>query len=99
MNSSVHVVKRCKYDPTGLEIAAKYVPLRQDRYGSSDESNSIKLKKLLTELGEFKKLINHQNIVKFYGLGFHEDQVLICMELMDFSLRVRGENGTLSDIF
>uniref|UniRef100_A0A914DK45 mitogen-activated protein kinase kinase n=1 Tax=Acrobeloides nanus TaxID=290746 RepID=A0A914DK45_9BILA len=88
LNSSIHVVKSCRYDRSlNFEFAVKYIPILQDRFGTNDEVNKKKLDNLLKELKGFKNLINHESIVKFYGLCFDKEQVLVCMELMDFSLR------------
>jgi hypothetical protein len=76
LNSSVHVVKGCRYCPPSFEFAVKYIPIRQDRSGTDDEANKKKLENLFKGLQGFKKLINHENIVKFMELTLMKKKCL-----------------------
>ena len=91
-------MKRCQYGTSDFEFAVKYTPIRQDRFETNNEGNKKKLENLLKELKGFKNLIHHENIVKFYGLCIDKEQVLVCMELMDFSLRVRRPRKPQSSV-
>ena len=75
------------------ELAVKFVHIPQNRHSTEDELK--KLESLVREVQNFRELRNEPNIVRFYGFCIYEGQALICMELMDFSLKVRLENELL----
>jgi serine/threonine protein kinase len=85
-----HIIKKMKHKPSKKELAVKFVHIPQNRH-STDDENLKKLKYLVREIHNFSKLRNEPNIVKFYGFCLYEEQALICMELMDLSLKVRIE--------
>uniref|UniRef100_A0A914D028 mitogen-activated protein kinase kinase n=1 Tax=Acrobeloides nanus TaxID=290746 RepID=A0A914D028_9BILA len=84
-----HVIKRMKHKPSKKEMAVKFVHIPHNRH-STDDENLRKLKFLVREIQIFRELRNEPNIVKFYGFCLHEGQALICMELMDLSLKQLG---------
>jgi serine/threonine protein kinase len=82
-----HVVKRMLHKPSNKEMAVKFVHIPHNRR-STDEKNLKQLKYLVREIQNFRELRNEPNIVRFYGFCLYEGQALICMELMDLSLKV-----------
>ena len=85
-----HVIKKVKHKPSEKEMAVKFVHIPHNRH-STDDENLKKLKYLVREIQNFRELKNEPNIVRFYGFCLYEGQALICMELMDLSLKVRLE--------
>jgi mitogen-activated protein kinase kinase 4 len=54
---------------------------------NEEEENSKQIKKLKEEIINLKKISPCLNVVDLYGICFHEGEILICMELMDFSFK------------
>lgn len=70
------------------ELVVKFVHIPYNRH-NSEEENAKKFRSLVREIHNFRELKNESHIVKFYGFCVHEGQALICMELMDLSIKVR----------
>jgi serine/threonine protein kinase len=66
-------------------MAVKYLIIPRSQH--DDETTQLRFRKLLREIENFRKLWQHPNIVDFYGICVYEGQALICMELMDLSLK------------
>uniref|UniRef100_A0A914D0G2 mitogen-activated protein kinase kinase n=1 Tax=Acrobeloides nanus TaxID=290746 RepID=A0A914D0G2_9BILA len=84
--SSRHLVKRMIHEPSNTKLAVKFVHIPHNRHKSNEE-NSKKLESFIRVVVDFRELRNVSNIVKLYGLGYYDGQALICMELMDLSLK------------
>uniref|UniRef100_A0A914DWP6 mitogen-activated protein kinase kinase n=1 Tax=Acrobeloides nanus TaxID=290746 RepID=A0A914DWP6_9BILA len=80
-----HIIKRMRHKLSNKELAVKSVHIPQNRHSTEDELK--KLESLIREVQNFRELRNEPNIVRFYGFCIHEGQALICMELMDLSLK------------
>lgn len=87
IGTSRSIVKKFWHKPSKTDLAIKFVHIPHNRF-SSDDENVKKLKYLVREIQNFRELRTEFNIVRFYGFCLHEGQALICMELMDFSLKV-----------
>lgn len=59
----------------------------QNRYATEEENNK-KVMLLVKEIQRFYELQYENNIVQFYGFCIDQGQGLICMELMEMSLKV-----------
>lgn len=70
--------------PSGINLAVKYIRIPQTKFNTSEADR--KVEKLIREIKNFRLLSSHQNVVCFYGVCLHEDEILICMELMGLSL-------------
>jgi serine/threonine protein kinase len=66
-------------------VAIKYVPFPQSVY--QDDDIQRKLTHLKREIQTFRALSTSPNIVDFYGLCLSDGHLLMCMELMDTTLR------------
>ena len=66
-------------------MAVKHLIIPRSQH--DDETTQLRFRKLLREIENFRKLWQHPNIVDFYGICVYEGQALICMELMDLSLK------------
>lgn len=66
-------------------MAVKHLKIFHSRV--EDENVCVAFKSLLREFETFRLLLGNPNIVEFYGLCIHEGIGLLCMELMDLSLR------------
>lgn len=78
-----HQVKKYIHLTTGIKLAIKYLPIPQGQYNG----NILTLKTVLREIENMRLLSTSPNVVDFYGLCIHEFHALLCMELMDLSLR------------
>lgn len=81
-----NIVKKYIHSPTGSPVAIKFVNLPYSR----GDSLRAKFNKIIQEIEIHVKLKKpHLNIVEYYGFCIHpkEDQLLICLELMDISLK------------
>jgi serine/threonine protein kinase len=83
-----HIIKKMLHKKSGMVLAVKWVHIPHNRH-STDDENLKKLRHLVREVHVFRELRNEPNIVRFYGCCLYEHQALICMELMDLSLKVR----------
>jgi serine/threonine protein kinase len=66
-------------------MVVKHLNIPRSQY--EDETTCIRFIRLLREINNFRKLWQHPNIVDLYGICINEGQALICMELMDLSLK------------
>jgi serine/threonine protein kinase len=66
-------------------MAVKHLQIPQNRF--SDANKQIRFRMLLREIENFQILWESPEIVDFYGFCLHNGQALICMELMDMSLK------------
>ncbi|PAV91206.1 hypothetical protein WR25_09187 isoform B [Diploscapter pachys] len=69
---------------TGRRMAVKRVRILGT--GHDDTSENRSMKQLHKEVEAIRSASNCPQIVRFYGLTFHEGDGLVCMELMDISL-------------
>lgn len=83
-----HIIKKVRHKPSGKVLAVKFVHIPHNRHNNNNEDDLKKLKQLVREVQNFRLLRNEPNIVKFYGCCLYGNQTLICMELMDLSLKV-----------
>jgi serine/threonine protein kinase len=66
-------------------MAAKHLCIPHSRFEDEDIKKHFKV--VLREIENFQNLRECPEIVDFYGLCIYEGQALLCMELMDLSLR------------
>lgn len=66
-------------------MATKFLIIPQTKY--KDKENEKRLKALMNELENFRRLWECSEIVDCYGYAIHEGYVLLFMELMDMSLK------------
>jgi serine/threonine protein kinase len=66
-------------------MAVKYLRIPHSR--NDDQNDEIHFKMIQREIKNFQILSESPHIVDFYGLCIHEGVALICMELMDLSLK------------
>lgn len=66
-------------------MAVKYIRIPQTRFNEAQYEN--KIHRLIAEIKNFRIISDFPNVVDFYGVGFFEGELLICMELMDLSLK------------
>uniref|UniRef100_A0A914ERS5 mitogen-activated protein kinase kinase n=1 Tax=Acrobeloides nanus TaxID=290746 RepID=A0A914ERS5_9BILA len=83
--TSNHIVRKVEHIPSGHLMAIKYLIIPQTKYKESE--NEKQLKSLMSELETFYMLWECPEIVDCYGYCIHEGHVLLCMEMMDMSLR------------
>uniref|UniRef100_A0A914DMS7 mitogen-activated protein kinase kinase n=1 Tax=Acrobeloides nanus TaxID=290746 RepID=A0A914DMS7_9BILA len=76
----IYIHKLSKFS---LAIKFLRIPFIQNEKGE----NSKRIKKLKEEIINLKKISPCLNVVDLYGICFHEGEILICMELMDFSFK------------
>ena len=67
-------------------MAVKKIHIPFNRY--LDEAKEKRLRKLNLEIHTHREIANSPYIVDFYGFCLHEGCALVCMELMDMSLKV-----------
>jgi serine/threonine protein kinase len=80
-----HRIGKFRHIPSNTVFAAKFLTIPYDRFDNEDIRKHYK--KMLNEIENFRKLWECENIVSFYGLCIYEGHVLLCMELMDLSLK------------
>uniref|UniRef100_A0A914DLI0 Protein kinase domain-containing protein n=1 Tax=Acrobeloides nanus TaxID=290746 RepID=A0A914DLI0_9BILA len=85
IESTRHIVRKGYYKPTNKWVAIKYVPFPRSVY--QDDDIQRKLTHLKRESQTFRALSTSPNIVDFYGLCLSDGHLLMCMELMDTTLR------------
>ncbi|KAL3070620.1 hypothetical protein niasHT_032410 [Heterodera trifolii] len=79
-------VHKMVHVPTGREIAVKRVRVLTNRFDDSDDVRSMsQLQKEVRAIQDASTGAT-PDVVRYYGLSFHEGDCLICMELMDLSL-------------
>uniref|UniRef100_A0A914DN05 mitogen-activated protein kinase kinase n=1 Tax=Acrobeloides nanus TaxID=290746 RepID=A0A914DN05_9BILA len=68
------------------KMAVKFVPLF---IALENDQNKIseQISEQCKEVTMLRELSKHENIVDFYGFCLHKENLLICMEVMDMSLR------------
>lgn len=81
-------VKQYLHIPTTRYMAIKFINIPYSRDLTTRERNGRKLIELAREVETHKLLRENPNIVQFYGFSIYNEQCLISMELMDFSLKV-----------
>ena len=79
------MVKKCIHKPTNTIMAIKYLNIPQSRV--QDNDFLIRLKAIRREIDNLYMLRSCPTIVDFYGLCMYEGQALLCMQLMDLSLK------------
>ena len=80
-----HQVKKYLHKPSKNKLAIKFLQIPQNRYGGTILYGRSQM--VVREIQNMRLLSESPNIVDFYGLCFHEGQALLCMELMNLSLR------------
>lgn len=80
-----HRVYGCHYKSSKINclMAIKYINLPYSRRREETEKN---MNHLLKEIDNMRSLSYADEVIDFYGLCIHENQALICMELMSCSL-------------
>ncbi|KHN72789.1 Dual specificity mitogen-activated protein kinase kinase 2 [Toxocara canis] len=78
------VNKMC-HNETGRNMAVKKVRIISGKNDDVEENRS--LRRLRQEVEAIRSASDCPQIVRFYGLTFHEGDCLVCMELMDISLK------------
>uniref|UniRef100_A0A183CA91 mitogen-activated protein kinase kinase n=1 Tax=Globodera pallida TaxID=36090 RepID=A0A183CA91_GLOPA len=79
-------VHKMVHVPTASEIAVKRVRVLTNRFDDSDDVHPMRqLQKEVRAIQDASTGAT-PDVVRYYGLTFHEGDCLICMELMDLSL-------------
>lgn len=86
IDSSRHTVAKYLYKPRNQRIAVKFIPIPVPRYDDSSKEN--KFKQLIREFESMRTLNYSENIVELYGMCLYKEKALLCMEIMDMTLKV-----------
>ncbi|CAI2356831.1 unnamed protein product [Caenorhabditis sp. 36 PRJEB53466] len=82
-NGSFGVVHKMLHRPTSIEMAVKKITLINN---GPDDAFNKSMYRFRQEVEATKAASNCTEIVKYYGITFHEGDAWMCMELMDLSL-------------
>ncbi|CAO4385392.1 unnamed protein product [Caenorhabditis nigoni] len=82
-NGSFGVVRKMLHIPTGVEMAVKKITLLTN---GPDDAFNKSMQRFRLEVEATKAASNCDEIVRYYGITFHEGVAWMCMELMDLSL-------------
>uniref|UniRef100_A0A8R1DJ70 mitogen-activated protein kinase kinase n=2 Tax=Caenorhabditis japonica TaxID=281687 RepID=A0A8R1DJ70_CAEJA len=82
-NGSFGVVRKMLHQPSSVEMAVKIITLINN---GPDETFNKSMQRFRLEVEATKSASNCEEIVKYYGITFHEGDAWMCMELMDLSL-------------
>lgn len=85
LSANNHVVKKYYDKQAKRFLAAKHFIIPKGRH--HDSNTKMRTEKITNEIKVWQKLRFSKNIVNFYGLGFYNGDLLLCMELMDISLK------------
>uniref|UniRef100_A0A914E650 mitogen-activated protein kinase kinase n=1 Tax=Acrobeloides nanus TaxID=290746 RepID=A0A914E650_9BILA len=85
ISSEKCIVKKYLHKPSKQIIAVKYVHVPHCIY--KDEKREKEMQKLIQEIKIHQQLSFSKHIIKLYGFCIYEGDALICMELMDMSLK------------
>ncbi|VDN57772.1 unnamed protein product, partial [Dracunculus medinensis] len=77
-------VNKMRHNGTGRLMAVKKVRIISGKCDDGETNRS--LQRLRLEIDAINRASDCPQIVRFYGLTFHEGDCLVCMELMDISL-------------
>lgn len=83
-SGSQNVVKEFKFRPIDIRMAVKFIRIQHKRYQGREKAE--KVRQITNEIVHSLKLPRSPHIVNLYGLCHYEGELLLCMELMDFSL-------------
>ncbi|CAD5221116.1 unnamed protein product [Bursaphelenchus xylophilus] len=78
------IVCKMRHVPSKFIMAVKRVRLISNLY--EDIEDQRRMRQLQNEVQMIKEASTCPEVVRFYGVTFHEGDCLICMELMDISL-------------
>jgi serine/threonine protein kinase len=67
-------------------MAVKFVHIQHNKFDTIDKIRR-RLIELSREISNFRKMSKDPNILSCYGICLYDKQALICMELMDMSLK------------
>jgi mitogen-activated protein kinase kinase 4 len=77
-------VSKMIHTPTSYTMAVKSVRLIFNQYDDKDDER--RMQQLLQEIKIIQEASTCEEIVRFFGVTFHEGDCLICMEYLDISL-------------